>query len=234
MSIVNEVNEEVMKIWEKWENKLDDKNLLIPLIYPQIKPCEILFIGLNPSYDPKTYKRILKDTEFSSEKLEMLLSWKNHANLDIEKCLAIEEIMINKHPYFSKFRKIAQCTSSRYEHIDLFFYRKTGQKSFEKNILHNNDFSEFVKSQLALSMKLMKSVSPKVIVVANAKASQKFERIWGGKLSLEWNSTCGYHTVKLVDKPVPVFFTSMLTGQRALDNGSYKRLKWHIREALKH
>lgn len=27
---------------------------------------------------------------------------------------------------------------------------------------------------------------------------------------------------------VPVFFTSMLSGQRALDIGSFERLKWHI------
>jgi len=27
----------------------------------------------------------------------------------------------------------------------------------------------------------------------------------------------------------PIFFTSMLSGQRALDNGSFKRLKGHIK-----
>ena len=29
------------------------------------------------------------------------------------------------------------------------------------------------------------------------------------------------------------FFTSMLTGQRALDRYSYQRLKWHIKEVLR-
>ena len=31
----------------------------------------------------------------------------------------------------------------------------------------------------------------------------------------------------------PVFFTSMLTGHRAIDNGSFERLKWHINFILK-
>jgi len=33
-------------------------------------------------------------------------------------------------------------------------------------------------------------------------------------------------------KNVPIFFTSMLTGQRALDNGSFERLIWHINFVL--
>jgi hypothetical protein len=32
---------------------------------------------------------------------------------------------------------------------------------------------------------------------------------------------------------IPIFFTSMLTGQRALDKGSYARLIWHIKYALR-
>ncbi|MEK7256563.1 MAG: hypothetical protein AAB316_17540, partial [Bacteroidota bacterium] len=28
---------------------------------------------------------------------------------------------------------------------------------------------------------------------------------------------------------IPVFFTSMLAGQRALDKGSFERLKWHLK-----
>ncbi len=30
----------------------------------------------------------------------------------------------------------------------------------------------------------------------------------------------------------PVFFTSMLSGQRAMDNGSFERLQWHINFVL--
>jgi hypothetical protein len=32
---------------------------------------------------------------------------------------------------------------------------------------------------------------------------------------------------------IPIFFTSMLTDQRALDKGSYARLIWHIKYALR-
>lgn len=232
MGTVNEVNEEVIKLWKEWEEKLDDINLLIPLIYNQMKTRGILFIGLNPSYNSKVYKRILKNTEYSSEKHEVLFSWKNPADLDIEKVLAIENIMIEKHNYFKRFKEIARCTTTPYEHIDLFFYRLTGQNNFEKKILQKEKLDVFVENQLKLSMKLIEYVSPKVIVVANARASKELKKNWKGNLSLEWNKTYGYHAIKLADKCVPVFFTSMLTGQRAMDNGSYKRLKWHISKAL--
>jgi len=39
-----------------------------------------------------------------------------------------------------------------------------------------------------------------------------------------WDEELGTYTYK----NNPFFFTSMLTGQRALDNGSFKRLIWHI------
>jgi hypothetical protein len=50
----------------------------------------------------------------------------------------------------------------------------------------------------------------------------------------EFDENLGTH--KIVNNSelenVPVFFTSMLSGQRALDNGSYQRLIWHIKYVL--
>jgi hypothetical protein len=44
-----------------------------------------------------------------------------------------------------------------------------------------------------------------------------------------WDEMLGTHTYK----NNPFFFTSMLTGQRALDNGSFQRLIWHINQVKK-
>lgn len=43
----------------------------------------------------------------------------------------------------------------------------------------------------------------------------------------------GNKEFETVLKGTPVFFTSMLTGQRALDNGSFERLGWHINKVKK-
>jgi len=43
----------------------------------------------------------------------------------------------------------------------------------------------------------------------------------------EWNDE--YGTFFLEGTNIPFFFSSMFTGQRALDNGSFERLIWHIK-----
>ena len=35
-------------------------------------------------------------------------------------------------------------------------------------------------------------------------------------------------------KRMPVFYSGMLSGAHALDNGSYERLLWHIRYVMAH
>ena len=46
---------------------------------------------------------------------------------------------------------------------------------------------------------------------------------------LKWNSKIDTY---LFNKSIPMFFSGMLSGQRALDIGSYERLIWHIKFAV--
>ena len=39
----------------------------------------------------------------------------------------------------------------------------------------------------------------------------------------------GYDILEINNKKIPILFSSMLTGQRALDTHSLRRLKWHIK-----
>jgi hypothetical protein len=75
-------------------------------------------------------------------------------------------------------------------------------------------------------------VKPIVIVVANALASKIiYHVLYPGKISFDNNM--GYHTLKLIDKEVPLFLSSPLSGKRAIDNFSLERLTWHIGQAIK-
>lgn len=49
---------------------------------------------------------------------------------------------------------------------------------------------------------------------------------------IEYDLESGYHNLVLGSLKIPLFFSGMLTGQRALDNGSFERLKWHIKKAV--
>ena len=74
-------------------------------------------------------------------------------------------------------------------------------------------------------------ISPRVIVVFNALASKIIQEKQNiGKNN--WNDEKGYDEIVIKGNKVPIFFSGMLTGQRALDDGSYKRLEWHIRRSL--
>ncbi|MDO8577757.1 MAG: hypothetical protein Q7R50_01085 [Dehalococcoidales bacterium] len=242
MDTVRDVNEKVMRLWEEWHCKLKDGNLKVPLIYPDLNNTDaLLFIGMNPSFVLTAYEKNLKDTNYQSTDVKRFFSWGNHY-FDMAECGKIEKIMRTKYKkYFGKFEKIAEEALGnplKYEHIDLFFNRETSQREFERKILNNPVMKEFVLCQLELSKSLIKHVHPKLIVVANAGAAKLFEKKaetgnLGEEFHLQWSEEQGYHTAVINEKPIPVFLTSMLTGQRALDDGSYRRLKWHIKKALK-
>lgn len=240
MNTISFVNQEVIKLWKKCENELKniDKNLKVPLIYPDLKKDVLLFIGINPSFSSKGFRKIVKDTSYSSLDPTVFYHWDNRKNFEreIEKALEIERLAREKLDFFQKFPEIAGETfsgdTSKWEHIDLFFNRETSQKDFEKKILNNKDMESFVSAQLDLSKRLINYVCPKAIVIANARASEVFEEKLKGEFPLIWHKEYGYHTTVLKNKSMPVFLASMLTGSRAMDGGSYKRLKWHIKKAL--
>jgi hypothetical protein len=46
-------------------------------------------------------------------------------------------------------------------------------------------------------------------------------------------SGLGYNKKIFNDQEIIIFFSGMLSGQHALDNGSFNRLKWHIKYVKK-
>ncbi len=90
--------------------------------------------------------------------------------------------------------------------------------------------------QYLISKDIIELATPRIIVVNNAYA-----RKWMTEKDFnihcyesKFDDNIGTHRIVKNDKlnGTPVFFTSMLTGQRALDLGSYERLKWHLKFVL--
>ena len=141
----------------------------------------------------------------------------------------------NENPYFKKMEDISIFCKNPWTHLDLFHFRKTNQEEIYQ-ILESENGVAYLWEQLQLTGKLIKEAFPKVIVVSNALAGiflgkeqdkQRNINVWLGydfvfddKLgTYRWNN-------------IPVFFSGMLSGQRALDKGSYERLRWHIKKCL--
>lgn len=212
----------------------DDNNALMPLFYGSLKQHALLFVGLNPSFSEKGFIQLFQDTEFAGLNPIEFYAWKNRKNFDFEKAIKIEMLAREKYDrYFKPIKEIAQYVGLEWEHIDLFFERVTDQNHLNERIFKDRRRSvltEFAEEQLKLSLKLIEDVEPKVIVVINVEASKILQEKWKGWLWFD--EKIGTYLVQLNGHRVPVFFSSMLSGQRALDKGSFERLKWHVRMVM--
>jgi len=173
----------------------------------------VLFIGINPSYDEK-----------------------NSAQKEL-----FYDPSINDHRYFSKFQNAAG-NNIPWGHLDLLYLRETKQNLIDGIYKRNETGLSFIYEQLLISREILEISNPRVLVVCNTKAryflgynQEKGQHVWLG-YTFEFNDDIGTYRITNEDsalKGTPVFFTSMLTGQRALDNGSFRRLEWHIKQVLK-
>lgn len=187
-----------------------------PLTVAEIPETGIIFIGLNPSLDEKTKIELEKNSEKSLK----------YYDLDGE------------HKYFKKFPAIAEYVNLPWGHLDLLYFKETNQESINKT-LNNQMVVSFIYKQLMVTKviidKLLTDNKPKIFVVNNSLAREFLgkdrpnsyldDQPHWMNYRFKWNDELGTYLCN----EHPFFFTSMLTGQRALDNGSFERLKWHIK-----
>jgi hypothetical protein len=229
----NQLEQEYQKLWDKFHKKgfnpttitsnipLLDRGFVFQFDEGLVEP-DVLFVGINPSY---------KDGS------------------DHENDFYIQEQGL-QHSYFQPFKRIADAIESEYDrkitwtHLDILVFRETKQ-SFIKEVLFKDPVGvEFLVDQIAISKKILEYLRPKVMVVSNTMARELLGRNRFTKDGVEYGVWMGYEfefdhdlgTDVIVNHPIlkgtKVFFTSMLSGQRALDNGSRQRLIWHIHKAL--
>lgn len=175
-----------------------------------IKINSLLFIGINPSIDKgkSVSERIFCDNSPENQ----------------------------SHPYFKKFPNVAKKAGLAWSHFDLLGIRETKQNKISELLtIHNG--STFVDEHLKISKEIIIAAKPKIIVVSNTLARDLMGYDNNPK---EDKRVCMDFDFKFDDKigtylitnngleGTPVFFSSMLTGQRALDKGSFERLIWHV------
>lgn len=221
------------EIWDKFNDtrinestKVEASNLLDRGFSFQfdedVSNPDVLFIGINPVY--REDRRVLKEAYSKPA---------------------------NKPGYFRPFYKLEEDIKKDFEraiswtHIDLLAIRET-QQSFVDNYLFKTERGvEFVNAQLAVAKELIEYIKPKVIVASNTLARELLGRnkktiadgrevgVWMD-YKFEFDKVLG--TDKIVSEDnlngTPVFFTAMLSGQKALDRGTFQRLAWHIDSVL--
>ena len=192
---------------------------------------DILFVGINPSFDEGSEVPTIIGTEFQSFPFDRNAS----------------------HPYFDPFRKIKkeleeepyQIKNIKWTHLDVLVFRETNQKYIDT--LFQKDYGiHFVYEQVMIARERIIHIQPKVIVVSNTKAKELMGKnrfqpenkeeevgVWMD-FQFEFDMEHGSHRITNVPElaHTHVFFSSMLSGQRALDLGSRERLVWQIGRTL--
>lgn len=206
---------EIDEIWN--DAKIDNAELIKRgyVVHEEVIKNAILFIGINPSFSGK--------------------------NLTLGSHFVNNEKNDKIYKYFKKFIKISDKVQLPWTHLDLLYFRETRQK-YIWELLNEKNGVDFVYKQLQLSKEMILKAEPKIIVVSNAMAKHfmgfdkdkvKNTGVWMD-FDFSFDDDLGTYRITNTEfKGVPVFFTSMLTGQRALDNGSFERLVWHINFVLK-
>ena len=223
-NFIEEINNEILTLIEKQENKPE----YLPYLFPkdvEVNP-DLLFIGINPSITKKTRGKIKKEN-YNIENI--------HNQEIINEIKTQDESLRDTLPYFNKIQNMVNNNEiERYECIDLFYERKTSQKKILAISKNNSvELSDFGEKQFEITKKVIEKINPKIVVVINALASKIFRNKYN-ITDNDFDDEIGTYKKKIFnDQETIIFFSGMLSGQHALDNGSFNRLKWHIKHVKK-
>ena len=218
ISVKKIAEQKINQIWEKYS---EFTFAIPPITIENIPDAKIIFIGINPSLSHKDKTELLKGPDKS-----LKLKFYNIGN-DLD----------NTHKYFKKFYEIGNKTDLCWSHYDLLFIQETKQEKV-KELLKTKEGTAFIYDQLMVSKLVLNELidkdRPRIFVINNTLAREflgkdrpvKYKERDEHWLDFRfvWNEILGTYTYK----NNIFFFSSMLTGQRALDKGSYERLIWHI------
>jgi hypothetical protein len=219
-------NTKLIKIWQSSFKVAVEKfnaekakrfkiKFLPPLLHLAQSASPIWFLGMNPSDSKHTP------------------NWEHECQTEITASLkkTIEQQQTNslaKHKYFQGLKDFYQDNSllDRSEKAlpifhDMYPVRHTNQKEFEAFLKSAPD----LKKELDDANKaFLKEAAPKVIVVFNSKASEYIKELFGiHELSITTTNTITEMTF---------VYSSMYTGQRALDKYARMRLAREIKDIL--
>lgn len=213
-----EYSESIERIWKKYQPLNIELAELQPLCYTDVPRSGLLIIGLNPSFSPQADKTPFLGKCHPEQSSNIIMQAKNDK--------------IGYHTALKKFVGETDNFSNDKEfvwgHIDLFFFRKK-DSGFVKEQRKIKEHEGFYNEQMDLTKEMTLSRTPKVILVNNAYASYLIFRHWMNEDEDLFDDTIGTYRFN----GIPIFFSGMLSGQRALDIHNRKRLAWQISNFLK-
>ncbi|MEH6489328.1 hypothetical protein [Hyphomonas oceanitis] len=220
----DEFNDTLDDIWTKELADLDE--LLIPNYFGPMRRGGILFVGMNPSFNEKTVKSFFSGKMALDISGRSAFAWSASPRINRASSIAYSEwSQRNYHTFFRFHDVIAKHCERDWNHLDLFNFRSTSQKSFEKLLAQR---PHYVAKQMDLFSRVVSSIEPEVILIANANGARRARDFLG----LKFDEIVGHYPYKIGDAFVPIFLSGMLTNG-VLDTFSRERLIWQISQSIR-
>lgn len=196
-----------------------------PMQYSPLHPGRLLFVGLNPSYSQRA-ARAGDDTS--------LHDVSDLTDIDrIRRCLDADARWRSPealYPYFKPFNEFGL----QWEHADIFAIRERDQARVRDSLSLQEDgnWTPFAERQYQIFESLLASVQPIGVVVVNALGSTLLVNRWRRSNRLQPAEHAARGLLNTGTQRIPVYFSGMLSGQRAMDRFSRARLVHEVRNAL--
>lgn len=231
---MRDINQRILELWQTTSKEY--LNGLMPMLIDNPNSNQVTFIGLNPSFSVDGFKTFLQKTDdYCDINVREFYAFPLTASFSKERSMEIEKLMKEKYPYFNPFGYLLKDTGEKWEYLDLFYIRETSQEKL-KQVIFSKDgkLSVFAQEQLKITKDILEEIQPKVIVIVNALASRIFKgEEFKTPFAAQFNEQFGCYSTEIGGRTIPVFLSSMLSGQRALDIFSKERLRWHLQKVLK-
>ena len=225
---VEQYNQEISCLWQlKFDKAIKstkNTNVKFKQFCFHVNQVEspIWFFGMNPSLLDSTNEYISRTTPPDKNLIEELEKAQKNMHTQIQ-------YFKRAKVFFEEEVKIPELRKPVFH--DLYPVRHTNQKEFVQFIEHEEN-KEFREKLDEATKNLIDGIMPDIIVIANAKASELMQKIFfvdsdAEKIKLNGETK---RTYKFNGKKTDMIFSSMLSGQRALDTYSRSRLAKEIIE----
>lgn len=137
------------------------------------------------------------------------------------------------YPYFKPLKQMADDCGAAWTVADLLWIQSSSLLPIKTAIGKDPTFRAFCQDQYELSWGMIAAYDADVLV-ANGAYIYDMMKMFGG-ITYSWDNKIGTYRITSAIPGLegkPIFFTSMLSGQRALDCGSRERLRWQIKKVF--
>ena len=233
------INNRILELWTN--HVIPKKGVRIPLLYSPIIKNTLLVVELNPSFDHDAVRQIFDQQNWGNSNINRLYRWTGWNSPGFE--WAEREHLLGPRKYGKYFGRINEVleqlkiNTERIYHLALYPYRSSEYEDVEELFAEGGKYHAMKEPLMDIAAGIIRKAEPKIILVADDRASMTFINELGRELDLDPDSESpspetGFHTVTVNNKKVPIFFSGMITDRGGVDKFSRERLVFLMKKAL--